>query len=202
MTFEYLTPSSQKVIDYVLLNIAGEDAYLYLTGDTPTSSVKNLFYISITGATASLGSNAYDRISVVRFDLQTFRIFWNTSRSSVISYRDFNYQNFTLGPVNTIPLLGQDVFVRQFNDVYLMTYIFDQNLHLARSDDATNWEFVQTVSSSTRLSLRQAEFNLTRRANGFDIQIVEAKDLRTQVITDNLASSSMSLVGRSLGELI
>jgi len=196
MTFEYLTPSSQKVIDYVLLNIAGEDAYLYTTGPTTTSATKNLFYISPTGATAALGSATYSRISAVRFDSQTFRIFWNTSNSSVINYRDFNYQNFTLGPVTPLTLLGQDVFVRKFNDTYLMTYIFDQNLHLARSEDGANWEFVQTISSDARFSIKRAEFNLSRRLNGFDVQIAEIRALRTQLVQADCASSK-ALLGAS-----
>lgn len=192
MSLEFLTPA-EGVVDFVLLNIAGQDGYLYTTASTPTSTVKNLLYISPTGAATYLGSDSYDKISVVRIDNQIFRLFWNVPNSSTIYYRDFNISTLSLSSALPLSISGQDVFVRRFNDTFFMTYIFNQNLHLARSFDGLYWEFVQVISSDSRFSLRRSEFNLIRRSNGFDFQIAEVREFRTELVSAESASSKSLL---------
>lgn len=197
MTLEYLT-SSESVVDYVLLNIAGEAAYLYLTAATPTSINKTLNFISTSGVVTPLGSDSYDKVCIVNLNNQVFRIFWNVPNSVIINYRDFNFLTLSLSSSTSISITGQDIFVRKFNNTYLMTYILNQNLLLARSFDATNWEFVQALSADSRFSIRRAEFNLTRRSNGFDLQSAEIRELRSGIVNAE-ASASVLLSTRANG---
>lgn len=200
MSLEYLT-STEGVVDYVLLNIAGEAAYLYLTAATPTSISKTLNFISTSGAVTSLGSDSYDKICAVNLNNQIFRIFWNVPNSVIINYRDFNFLTLSLGSTTSISITGQDTFVKKFNNTYLMTYILNQNLLLARSFDAANWEFVQALSADSRFSIRRAEFNLTRRSNGFDLQSAEIRELRSGRVSA-VASASVLLSTRANGVIL
>ena len=188
MTLVNLAFADGVAVDYVLLNIAGNESYLYTSAQSLTSATRELFFISTDGTTTSLGVGVYEKLCAVPFDNQNFRIFWNESSSIV--YRDFNFINLTLSSPTTISIVGQDVFVRRFNNTYLMTYILSQNLNLARRDDGSVWEFDRVLSSRAILGVRRAEFNLQRLTNGFNLQLAEVKSPRSSIYFGDADSES------------